>query len=231
MAPRRILVVEDSVFALRVTRGLLEAQGHRVASAVSGAEALAALAAGEFDAVLLDLELPDMDGIAVVEALRAKGGATPPLIVVTGHDAAGVRARCLAAGIREILSKPYRAEELAAAIARALGSEIDLSAALKAARGSREILARMLGALVDEAPRLLAALRVALADGDARGAHRAAHTLLGSLRSLEAPRARELCAAVQKDAQRGDLAAATARLPELEAQLRALLPHLERFLK
>ncbi len=115
----RILLAEDHPVNRRVAVDVLEGLGHSVAVAADGSEALAALDAAEFDAVLMDVQMPVMDGFEATAALRAREAGTgrrTPVIALTAHAMKGDRERCLAAGFDDYLAKPIRRAELAAAL-------------------------------------------------------------------------------------------------------------------
>ena len=110
MADRsHILVVEDNADVTSAMRILLEAVDHQVSTAGSIAEALAVAGQDPPALVLLDLTLPDGDGLSLVEPLRATGAR---VVALTGHDDAETRHRCLAAGCADVLLKPVPAREL-----------------------------------------------------------------------------------------------------------------------
>ena len=116
----RILVVEDNpVNSLMVIR-VLEKQGHRAWAATSGEEALAHFDRQPFDAVLMDLQMPDIDGFEVTRRIRNVEGAERrvPVIATTAHALDGDRERCLTAGMDEYLTKPIQFDELFAALER-----------------------------------------------------------------------------------------------------------------
>ncbi len=107
--PAHVLVVEDNEHVTSAMRILLEAADYRVSTAGSIADALAVAAADPPTLALLDLTLPDGDGLSLAEPLRAAGAA---VVALTGHDDAETRHRCLAAGCVEVLVKPVPAREL-----------------------------------------------------------------------------------------------------------------------
>ena len=125
-ASRKILVVEDNLVNQEVACGFLEALGYRCDVALSGEEALAALREQRYDAVLMDCQMPDMDGFAATQAIReleARGVLAPPrlpIIALTAHALAGDRERCTAAGMDGYVSKPFTLERLAAELQRFL---------------------------------------------------------------------------------------------------------------
>lgn len=111
-----VLVVDDSALVAEALGVLLEATGYRVAAAGSVAEAVAAARVERPAAMLLDLTLPDGDGLAALRALDATGDAPGVTFALTGYDDPDTRARCLAAGCRDVLVKPVRAAALVAAL-------------------------------------------------------------------------------------------------------------------
>lgn len=115
----RLLLVEDDETVAQAIGGLLEAQGHRVAHASHGLAALGEVAVQEFDAALLDLDLPGMDGLALARLLRAQGIAVP-LLAITARSDADAEAQALAAGFDGFLRKPVTGATLAEALRRSL---------------------------------------------------------------------------------------------------------------
>lgn len=118
-----ILVVEDSVIGQEVLQDLLEHWGHRVDVVDSGREALHALQHGHYELVLMDVELPDMDGldaVTVIRRLEQEGRLQHrvPVVALTAHASSQQRARCLEAGMDDYLSKPVTGESLRSAINR-----------------------------------------------------------------------------------------------------------------
>jgi CheY-like chemotaxis protein len=118
--PLRILIAEDNAVNRRVASRLLEKRGHTALTAANGAEALEALAQHQFDLILMDVQMPVMDGIEATEALRRKemgSGRRLPVIAMTALAMDGDRDRCRAAGMDGYLSKPIQPEELYKALA------------------------------------------------------------------------------------------------------------------
>jgi CheY-like chemotaxis protein len=118
-----VLIVEDNALVASAMRILLENAGHAVTEAGSIAAAVEAVqaASGVPDVALLDLTLPDGDGIEVLARLRAVGRAPRVAVAVTGRDEPEVRARCLQAGCTDVLLKPVPARELPRLVAGWLG--------------------------------------------------------------------------------------------------------------
>lgn len=113
-----VLIVEDSALVVSALRLLLEDRGFRVSAAGSVAEAIDAAHREPADAMLLDLSLPDGDGLLVLDRLTSEGRAPRVTVALTGHDDRQTRERCLRAGCRDVLVKPMRALELPGQITR-----------------------------------------------------------------------------------------------------------------
>jgi two-component system sensor histidine kinase/response regulator len=119
--PRRVLLVEDVAVNQMLAVRILEKAGHSVVVASNGREGLAALAAGSFDVVLMDVQMPEMDGFEASRAIRdgeRTSGGYVPIIAMTAYAMTGDQERCIAAGMDGYLSKPIRARELVAAVER-----------------------------------------------------------------------------------------------------------------
>jgi two-component system sensor histidine kinase/response regulator len=111
----RILLAEDNLVNQRLTTRLLEKRGHRVVLAANGREALAALEKGNYDLLLMDIQMPEMNGMEATARIREKEkltGRHQPIVALTAHAMKGDQELCLAAGMDGYLAKPIRAEEL-----------------------------------------------------------------------------------------------------------------------
>ncbi len=116
----RVLLAEDNVVNQKVGRRLLEKIGHFVTVAIDGRQAVRAVEEQEFDVVLMDVQMPELDGLEATAAIRERertSGRHVTIIAMTAHAMKGDRERCLAAGMDGYLSKPIRAAELASALA------------------------------------------------------------------------------------------------------------------
>jgi CheY-like chemotaxis protein len=115
----RILVVEDNLVNQRLATRLLEKRGHHVAVAGDGKQALSALEKERFDLVLMDMQMPEMDGFEATAEIRKREKANEqrlPIVALTAHAMKGDREKCLAAGMDGYLSKPIRPQELDAVL-------------------------------------------------------------------------------------------------------------------
>ena len=132
-APRILVVDDDRVFRLS-TAALLEADGYGVHTAASGQEAVEALRASRFDAMLLDVKMPGADGIAVVEALRLWGDGIP-VLMISGFGTVSDAVRALQVGADDFLTKPVEPDLLSARIGELLERRPNVAADPAAARG------------------------------------------------------------------------------------------------
>jgi CheY-like chemotaxis protein len=124
--PLRILLAEDSFTNQRLAVGLLSKWGHDVTVAKNGLEAIAAFDAAAFDLVLMDVQMPEMDGFqatAVIREREACRNTRTPIIAMTAHAMKGDREECLAAGMDGYVAKPIRRDELQQAIEKVLGDK------------------------------------------------------------------------------------------------------------
>jgi two-component system, sensor histidine kinase and response regulator len=115
LSPSRILLAEDNAVNQRLAMRILEKAGHTVVLANNGREALAALQTQAFDLILMDVQMPEMDGFEATRAIRkSEAGRNThiPIVAMTAHAMTGDRERCLSAGMDDYISKPIRAAEL-----------------------------------------------------------------------------------------------------------------------
>jgi PAS domain S-box-containing protein len=118
--PLRILLVEDNIVNQKVALRILERLGYRADVAANGVEAIEAVRRQDYDVILMDIHMPEMDGLEATERIRADFPAAHPQIIAMTADAQqGYREKCLAAGMNDYVSKPVRVDELVSALARA----------------------------------------------------------------------------------------------------------------
>jgi PAS domain S-box-containing protein len=210
--PLSILVAEDVPASQVLARALLEKMGHRVEIRSDGAAALAAAKAGGFDLVLMDIQMPIMDGLEASRAIRALDGPAGkvPIVAFTPIGQPEERARALAAGANDSLAKPIRPRELASVVERvalsvspqaveADGEEVFDQAALDELRQSvgPEAFERLLVRFRQDAGESLDELDAAARDHDAVRLRKAAHRLVGLFGQFGAVRAAEAAVAVE----------------------------------
>jgi CheY-like chemotaxis protein len=230
-APRRVLVVDDSGSNRAVVRLLLEGAGYRVDEAGDGHAAIAAVAGATYDAVLMDISMPNLDGFEATAAIRAHGGAgTPPVLALTATALPGFDRICREAGMAGYVTKPVGRAALLAAVDRSIGDGMSAANADPAPsidRGVLDDLARH--APGDRLAALFAGFRAetetrvgglaAMADGgDMAALHRAAHALKSAAGTFGA---RELYAGAAELERCGN---DRARAAVLVRQLAAIAP-------
>jgi CheY-like chemotaxis protein len=246
----RILVAEDNLVNQKLAIGLLERQGHTVSLVDNGVEAVRRVAAGDFDLVLMDVQMPVLGGVEATRQIR--GGQTAaaqvPIIALTAHATDEVRRECLAAGMTDFLSKPIRREQLYRLIdaltgrhpfdhvepppvAGGGGGTIDWRHALETVGGDQELLAELIQAFLGEQEAMWRLLEEALRQGDSRAFRRAAHSFRGSLLHLGAAEARTLAEQLELLGQAGDLERAGEKLAQFRDSLRRLTGELAIFLQ
>jgi PAS domain S-box-containing protein len=245
--PLRLLLAEDNAVNQRLAVSLLEKRGHQVVVVGNGREALAALDGQSFDAVLMDVQMPEMDGFEATAAIRAREAATgirTPIIAMTAHAMKGDRERCLAEGMDDYVSKPLRPQELFEVLDRlapataagpgAAGSAarppaFDLGAALDRMGGDVGLMKELAGLFLDECPRRMAEIHQAILRRDTSGLRKSAHALRGSVANFGAPAATEAARRLERaghDQDWGDVEPAWAALEEAIAGLTPALAKL-----
>ena len=215
--PLRILLVEDNEVNQEFVSEALRRLGHSVAIAADGDEALSRLAETEFELIFMDVQMPGIDGLEVTRRHRELGRRTP-IVAITAHTGRDERDRCLAAGMNAVLTKPVYANQLAATIAMLTGTD----SILEAVGGNVKLLARVSDAFAKQTPSLLAAIRNAIAAGDADALFQSAHKLKGSVANFPGERAAALAVEVEAAAANNNFTAASDLMPQLEAAVAEL---------
>jgi len=239
----RVLVAEDNPVNQLVARRLLERIGHTVTVVENGRLAVETTAREEFDAVLMDVQMPEMCGFEATGAIRERERGTGghlPIIGLTAHAMQGDRERCLEAGMDDYTSKPVDPQALRAALARLAGpaesagsAAEDPSAPITAFNrrvldecfdGNRELLREVADTFLESSPPLLTGLKEAIAVGDAGRVQYLAHRLKGSMATFGADAAVDAAFSLEQMSVDGDLTGAAASCAALFAgydQLRA----------
>ena len=244
-----ILLAEDNEVNQEYAIDLLQRRGHTVVVANNGQEALAEWETGTFDILLMDVQMPLMDGFAATAAIRQRENATgrhTPIIALTAHVMKDDRERCLAAGMDSYVSKPLRPQELFAAIDSLLpggktASRIaaasretpetvwDPTTILAAVEGDRELLLKLIGRFLDQYPKVLSEIRVSVSQRDSAMLERSSHKLKGSVSHFGARNAYEAARRLEKMGRNGDLAGAEEATAVLETEICRLQDDLTEF--
>lgn len=234
----RILVAEDTPVNQVLISRTLEKLGHTASIANNGREALELLSKQCFHIIFMDVQMPEMDGFNATRTIRAQEketGAHIPIVAMTAHAMKGDRERCLESGMDDYVAKPVSSREIAAAIERvfplapatAAGSgqwnAWTESRALVQVEGDEKLLHEIIAIFMEEAPKLLAKLRQAIATRDVELLERTAHNLKGQLGYLGAGAAAQKSRELEDTGHRGDLARAPQIADELEKQILELI--------
>jgi signal transduction histidine kinase/CheY-like chemotaxis protein len=204
LAGAHVLLVEDNAINRELAVDLLGRAGVAVSVAGDGQEALDVLARERFDAVLMDCQMPRMDGYAATRALRQQPALrTLPVIAMTANAMVGDREAVLAAGMDDHIAKPIVVDEMFATLARWVkprrpAAGIDSASGLANVRGNEVLYRRMLGMFRDRETAFVPHFQAALATGDADAAMRSAHDLKCEAGTLGMPALQEAAAALEQ---------------------------------
>lgn len=241
---RRVLVVEDNPVNQALAVAILAKLGYGAEVAGNGREAVEAVAHAAYGAVLMDCQLPVMDGYQATAEIRRREGTDrhTPIIAMTAAALRGDHERCLAAGMDDYIAKPVLVSDVAVGLSRWLGGEATVpraSASAASAESARDVLdpdrlaelgqldsardgSGFLFILVDcfltRAPADLASLRAAVQRGDATAIYHVAHRLKGAAATLGSPGMVDLCQELEGLASTGGLAPARELLCCLEQE-------------
>ena len=238
----RILLAEDNEVNQELTTQLLKKHGHTIVLAGNGAEALVTLEHEVVDMVLMDVQMPIMDGFAATAAIREREktrGGHLPIVALTAHAMKGDRERCLAGGMDAYVSKPLQVRELFDAIALALlstdvgpslgtanGTSVgtassteaafDLVEALERVDGDREIFGQMIQLFSAQVSELLPEIQSAIDSADGKALESSSHKLKGSLGCFAATSALEAAQRLEFMGKNGEFALAGEAREDLE---------------
>lgn len=218
--PLNVLVVDDHPVNLEFAAEALRRLGHLVVKAASGEEAVALVRTRNVDVALIDIQMPAMDGFEVMRRFReTENGARARMIALTAYTSHEDRERCLAAGFHDVLTKPVTQSRLAALLS---GRTIAGDAIIDAVGGNMKLLARVRDAFAAQSPRLIAAMRDAIAGGDADTLFRSAHTLKGAISNFGDGDALSAVIDLERAGKTADFQRAETLLPRLEVAVRDL---------
>ncbi|HWZ97072.1 MAG TPA: response regulator [Candidatus Dormibacteraeota bacterium] len=244
----KVLLAEDNIVNQKLAVLLLERRGHTVTVAGNGNEALAALQKQSFDVCLMDIQMPELNGLETTVTIRSRENGTTrhlPIVAMTAHAIKGDRDICLRAGMDAYLSKPVRADELFQAIEslvpglpasfavvsadRVSDAPFDEREFLARMDGSYEVCAQIAEAFLAECPRLMSALRAALRRKDAAELASAAHALKGAISNFTGCTAFHSVVRLEQLAKEAHLQLAAEVFKLLEREVSELLQALKSF--
>ena len=231
--PLHLLVVEDKPMNQKLVESLLKKKGWSAVLASSGKEALEKLEEEDFDAVLMDIQMPEMDGVQATKLIREREQATGkhlPIIAMTAHALKGDRGKYLDAGMDDYIAKPIQKENLYALLEKiatcsrehstAEGQQPeDLRFMLKQTGNDKALLLEVIELFLQDYHQDLVTLRRAIQQKDHQAFNRTAHGLKGELGNLGAKKAFNLAYALEKMGREANLEKAEATLEQLQAEV------------
>jgi two-component system, sensor histidine kinase and response regulator len=244
----RILLVEDNAVNQLVALRLLEKYGHTVGVAANGRKALEELEKESYDLILMDVQMPEMNGWEATQAIREKEVSTGghiPIVAMTAHAMKGDEERCLAAGMDAYLTKPIHTQELLAVLddigSRKAGppvpldmplhkftaDAIDLDATLERLDGDRNLFQELTKVFRDDCPRIVERMRRAIVLHDAKSLEGCAHTLKGSSANLGALAVAHAAAEIERLAGTGSVESTLVEFRVLQEELERAFAELE----
>ncbi len=236
--PLRILVAEDVVVNQEVIRLLLEKLGYWSDIVSNGREVLDALRRQSYDVILMDVRMPEMDGLTATRQIRKDWlpEKCPRIIAMTADAMQGDQEKCLEAGMDDYIAKPIRLDELRKALRQCLPlsekSVIDTQAldSLEKMAGKRapEVMANLIISYLEDSPLRLAAMTAAIAQEDAPGLRQAAHALRSASMNLGANHLASLCQTVETVARSGTILGIAETLAEIKAESEKVFQSLQR---
>ena len=239
----RILVVEDNLVNQKLVIRMLEKMGHLCTLAQNGRAALKRLEAETFDLVLMDVQMPEMDGLTATRKIREKETQTKshlPIIAMTAHAIKGDRERCLEAGMDAYISKPVTSQGIAAAIAEVVPvkemgraptrtppfevatSTWNRSAVLERIDGDESLLRELLTIFLDESPKHLTGLQRAIETGNSEEIESTAHSMKGELGYLGLANAAQTAKDLERLGHERNLQPVPGLLVSLKAEVTAV---------
>jgi CheY-like chemotaxis protein len=234
-----VLIVEDDEVHRELLQATLKAGGHDVIATCNGYEALQELARRRVDIVLMDLQMPHVDGFKAATSIRAwerAAGGHLPIIAMSASALGEDQERCRAAGMDRFITKPLQRDVLFGAIDELRGLEgpaelppelAGRPAFLSGLGDDIELARRLVSIFLQQSPRLMNEIRAAVAAGDAPALRKSAHALKGTISNFPPGPARAVAAKMESYGYDGDLDAARASLSALEQEverLQSLLP-------
>ena len=233
--PLRVLVAEDNPVNQKLTMTLLEKSGHFPKLAPNGARAVEMFKSEEFDLILMDVQMPKMDGLQATREIRSLsgGGSRIPILAMTAHATESDRDKCLAAGVDDYLAKPFRSIDLLAKVQELTGREsvtnetkigkakkhkssIDWEQAFDTVGGDRGLLCDLFEVFLKEEDRMVRDIQNSLENQDYKELRRTAHSLKGALHHLGAVEAAEAARKFELMGQAEDISNAHERFSELK---------------
>jgi signal transduction histidine kinase/HPt (histidine-containing phosphotransfer) domain-containing protein len=241
----RVLLAEDNEINQRVTVSMLASHGHVVDVVNNGVEALDALRKNKYNAILMDVQMPEMDGLEatrMIRELEENTGKHIRVIAMTAHAMPGDRERCLASGMDGYLAKPVRPDDLLAMLVGAAPLKQQVSIAegmqpcdpdvlnteelLARTRGDKKLISELVGIFLESTPKLVDSICESTSANDAEGVYRAAHSLKGAAAMMGASQVQAAAYSIEMKGRQQQLDDAKKDIDELERAIKILKPAL-----
>ena len=235
---QRILLAEDNPVNQTVAAKMLERMGHTVSIAENGMEVLGALEKQSFDLILMDIQMPEVDGFEATRSIRERERSTGehlPIVAMTAHAMKGDKEKCLEAGMDGYIAKPINVQQLfetieslfhdrqpvdePSEVPAAAGDPLDTTKILERIGGDRELLGELAGLFVGDCPRMLSDIQDAVRDGNADALQKAAHALKGSVSNFAAEAAVEAALRLEMMGRNRDMTDAPQAFTKLEREI------------
>lgn len=229
---RHILLVEDNITNQIVARTILERLGYKVDTAFNGIEALNILNHKGYDLILMDCQMPEMDGYQATRHIREQEKTHTPIIAMTAHAMKGDREKCLDAGMDDYIPKPVDPQIMADTIEKWLISKktviFDRTTLLKRLLGDEHLLKTVMETFKEDILHLVTDLKDKLKKGNMVAIQRQIHTIKGAVGNICAYTLQKTAQEMESLAKENNLEETTAILPSLEQQLDELLQEIQR---
>ena len=249
VAPLRILIAEDNLVNQKLAVALLKKEGHQVEVANNGRQAVLLFQQHEFDLILMDVQMPEVDGYEAtreIRELQTQLGKRIPIIALTAHAGPADRQKCLSAGMDEYISKPIRVEELHARIEKMTGrpstttssednqivntQSVEWEQAFETVGGDRQLLSELIKVFLKDQSQMLSNIEVALEQQDSQSLRLAAHSIKGALNHLGGRLAANFAAELELMGQENLLDEASKCLEQFRTALKQVTEEMKTFI-
>ncbi|HEV7779788.1 MAG TPA: response regulator [Chitinophagaceae bacterium] len=195
-SPKKILIVEDNLMNQKLAAIILGNNGFETVIADNGSKAIGILRKHNFDLILMDIQMPVMDGYRTTQVLRDELHISTPVIAMTAHALSGEKEKCIKAGMNDYLSKPFKENDLLLKIGHWLADTdatpgnktagikegiIDLSFLMTQVKNNRTFITEMVDIFIQQTPKDVATLQQAIQENDHKTVYKTAHTLRNTI--------------------------------------------------
>jgi CheY-like chemotaxis protein len=239
----RVLLAEDNAVNQRVATAMLRRRGHEVDVVDNGLAAVEAVRERPYDVVLMDVQMPELDGLEAARRIRGEGFTDLRIVALTAHATTDDRDRCLDAGMNGFLTKPFESRDLfgaveadspgprrrASSVPERTRNPVDLAAFTATMReaGVGEIVGDTLRAYLAEGPDRIRALQDGMASGDSEAVRKAAHALKSSSSAIGARRLADVLEETERESRLGSADRLRGLIGEVLGEYRAVVEQLE----